>query len=92
MEKTVEHCNISVDEHDFKLVLVFLCKHIEERDRERQRKRKRERDKERDKNKNKVTETERIRKRKAGEEKQGRMISLSENLCAYIKSLGSLCW
>ena len=31
MEKTVDHCNIYVDELDCKLVLVFQCKHGEER-------------------------------------------------------------
>ena len=42
MEKTVDHCNISVDELDCKLVLVFHCKHGEEREIERERERERE--------------------------------------------------
>ena len=39
MEETDDHCNISVDELDCKLALVFLCKHGEEREKVRERER-----------------------------------------------------
>ena len=32
MEKTVDYCNTSVDELDCKVVLVFHCKHSEEKE------------------------------------------------------------
>ena len=50
MEKAVDHCNIFVDELDCKPVLVFHCKHVEEKERVREREKEREKDKERDKN------------------------------------------
>ena len=62
MEKTVDHCNISVDELDCKLVLVFHDKNGEHRqsERERDRKRKRQRQRQRD----------RDRKRQIGKERE----------------------
>ena len=44
MEKTVDHCNIFVDELDWKLVLVFHCKHkkMEDKNREKEREKGRE--------------------------------------------------
>ena len=41
MEKTVDHRNISVDELDCQLVLVFHCKHGDEKERVRERERER---------------------------------------------------
>ena len=38
MEKSVDHCHISVEELDCKLVLAFHCKQDEEREGERERK------------------------------------------------------
>ena len=61
MEKTVDHCNIFVEELDCKLVLVFYCKHGEERKRMREEEKERERDKERNKNGERKKETERER-------------------------------
>ena len=55
-EKTIDCCNISLDELDCNLVLVFHCKRGEERERVR------ECDKERDKN--------RERKREKGKERE----------------------
>ena len=48
LEKTVDHCNISLDELDCKLVLVFHCKHGEEKEREKKREREKERERERE--------------------------------------------
>ena len=45
MEKTVDHCNISVDKLDCKLVLAFHSKHGEEKESVREREKERERDK-----------------------------------------------
>ena len=42
VEKTADHCNISVDELDCKIVLVFHCNHGEERDSERERQKEKE--------------------------------------------------
>ena len=56
MEKTIDRCNISVDELGYKLVLVFHCKQREERERMK------ECDKERGKN--------RERKRQKGRERE----------------------
>ena len=67
MEKTIDHCNISVDELDCKLVLVFHCKHGEERERESEREREKERDKERDKNRER--ERDRMGNREKGRKK-----------------------
>ena len=53
MEKTVDVRNISVDELDCKLVLVFHCKHDDERETERERDKEKDRDKERHKGKRK---------------------------------------
>ena len=64
MEKTVDHCNISVDELHCKLVLVFHCKYGEERKSERDKNGKRVRIKERQKQK----KTEGERKSKASKE------------------------
>ena len=64
MEKTVDHCNISVDELDCMLVLVFHCKYGEERESERDRDGKKVRMRERQKQK----KTERERKSKASKE------------------------
>ena len=66
MEKTVDHCNISVDELDCKLVLVFHCKHGEERESEREKDRKRKRHRERQRQREK--KTERVRGRKGSKE------------------------
>ena len=64
MEKTVDHCNIFVDKLDCKLVLVFHCKHDEERMRVRER----EKNKEEDKDREKERESLRERKRNPGKE------------------------
>ena len=55
-EKTVDHGNISVDELDCNLVLVFQCKLDDQRQSERERERETQRERE--------TETERDRKGK----------------------------
>ena len=58
MEKTVNHCNIFVDELDCKLVLVIHCKHGEETESERKRQKEKETETE--------TETETERKKREG--------------------------
>ena len=63
MEKTVDHCNILVDELDCKLVLAFHCKHGEESERERETEKERYRDRERDKERQKGKERERPQKK-----------------------------
>ena len=88
MEKTVDHGNISVDELDFKLVLVFHCTHDEERERVRQNereKRQKQKQKQRERKRQKGKERERQ------EKKQRMMLSLTENFCAYIKGLQVPC-
>ena len=60
MKKTVDHCNISVDELKCKLVLVFHCKHDEERESEKERQKEKETKRE--------TKTEREKERKASKE------------------------
>ena len=67
-EKTVDHCNISVDELDYKIVGVFRCKHCEERQRERERKTNGQRDRERDTETKTERDTEREKERKASKE------------------------
>ena len=84
MEKTIDGCNISEDELDCKLTLVFHCRNGEERERVR------ECDKERGKNRERKRQKGKEKERQ--EKKQGMMISLKKNFCAYIKGLGSLCW
>ena len=61
MEKTVDHCHISVDELDCKLVLVFHCKHGEGRKnkRERQKEKETKRDRDRDRKSQKGKKRER---------------------------------
>ena len=73
MEKTIDHCNISVDELDCKLVLVFHCKHGEERESERNRDKK-----ERERGRGTETETERDRK---GKREKG--IKRNKEPCRY---------
>ena len=48
MEETVYHCNISVDEMDCKLLLLFHCEHSEEKESERERDRQKEKETERE--------------------------------------------
>ena len=60
MERTVDHCNISVDELDCKLVLVFHCKHGEKRESEKERDRRIKRQRERDRDRNRERQKGRI--------------------------------
>ena len=71
MKKTVDHCNITVDELDCKLVLVFHCKHGQERKRESERERKRQKEKLKQ------------RERKAGKEIMNDDILEHKLLCIY---------
>ena len=63
MEKTTDHCNISVNELDCNLVLVLHCKHGEERKSEREKDRKTKRQSERKRQRQTRTEREKERKR-----------------------------
>ena len=94
MEKTVDHCNKFVDEQHCKIVLVFPCKHDEEKERERERETERERKRQKEIQEQKERERERQKRkeRERLEKNKGMMISLDENICAYIKGQGSLCW
>ena len=60
IEKTVDHCNISVDELDCKLLLVFHSKHDEKREREREKERQKGNETKRE------THTDRSRKKQKG--------------------------
>ena len=62
MEKTVDHCDISLNELDCKLVLVFHCKPGEERESERERDTERERDRDRNRNRDREKQKEKERK------------------------------
>ena len=69
MEKTVDHCNIFVDELDCKLVLVFYCKHGEERERVKEREREKERQTYKDRDKSRKRERQKGKKRERQEKK-----------------------
>ena len=57
MEKTFDHCTISVDGLDCKLVLVFHCKCVEKRERVKEKDRQKEKEMKRKRQRQKQRET-----------------------------------
>ena len=86
MEKTVDHCYISVDELDCKLVLVFCYKHGEERVIEKKEKdRKKERERQEQTERERERETKWEKERKAGKELKGRYCEIiSKFFCIFL--------